>query len=259
MSAKEAPATVESGIPFVETAMTRKVWQVCHAARAYQRIAFLTSDSQVGKTTALREYASRNAQTVYVSMPTAGKFGDFVSSLAEACGHPTRLSLWDLRQRILTSFGAGSLLIVDESHQCLLRRGGSRDASVVAPVEFCREVFDRSGCGLLLCSTHTFAGEMESGALAGWLSQTNRRRLAHLRLNPLPTAVDLAAFAKSFGLVEIAGAGEALSVQTAVLEEEGLGSWLTLLRMGQGIARKQGVVFLWEHVVQAWKARARLR
>jgi DNA transposition AAA+ family ATPase len=246
-------------LDFIETALTRKIFRLVDSARTYQRCVFVFSDSQVGKTTALKEYTRRNnhGATIYVSVPTGGALGDFMRGLARALRIPVFTSSRELRERIVSAFDARMVLIVDEVHQCFLRAGTKPQSHRhLLVMEFVREIFDSSGCGLVVCGTNTVKSEMEHGFAAGWLTQLSRRRLAALNIRPTPEAADLIAFAAAYGLPP--PDEEAAQLQARVIGEEALGVWLTLLRMAAGIAAKKKEKMEWSHVLRAHDARRKL-
>jgi DNA transposition AAA+ family ATPase len=246
-------------LAFIETELTKRIFALVHAARAYQRAVFIFSDSQIGKTTALTEYTKQNnhGSTVYVSMPAGGNMGDFMRVIARALHIPTRTSLGELRDRIVSAFDNRMVLIVDEAHQCFLRAGlRPRGTAHLLALEFVREIFDRSNCGLVICGTNTFKAEMDAGFASGWLTQLSRRRLVSLQIKPTPSTADLNAFSAAYGLAP--ASEDALALQARVVSEEALGVWLTLLRMAAGIASKSKQTLAWKHVLRAYEARNRL-
>lgn len=233
---------------FTETALARKIWKVCEAALEYQRISFIFGDTQIGKTEALLKYRDdhNHGSTIYVSMPTGGSLGNFLGALAKALRIPVEQTDKQLIRRILAAFDDRMLLIVDEAHQCFL---GRYPKSGARTIEFIRELFDARKCGVVICGTNVFREEMETGSSAGLLKQAKRRRLMALQLPSTPTTEDLNAFAAAYKLG--AASGEALVLQTEVIREEGLGFWLTLLRMAAKVATTKRQPMAWTHVIRA--------
>lgn len=233
---------------FTETALARKIWKVCEASLEYQRISFIFGDTQIGKTEALLKYRDdhNHGSTIYVSMPTGGALGNFLAALAKALRIPAEQTDKQLIRRILAAFDDRMLLIVDEAHQCFL---GRYPKSGARTIEFIRELFDARKCGVVVCGTNVFREEMETGASAGLLKQTKRRRLVALQLPSAPTTDDLNTFASAYKLG--AAKDEALVLQTEVIREEGLGFWLTLLRMAAKVANTKKQPMTWAHVIRA--------
>lgn len=235
-------------LTFIETDLARRVWKVCGAALEYQRIGFIFGDTQIGKTEALRKYQQdhNHGSTIYVSVPTGGSMSLFLAALAKALRISPQQKEKELIRRIFEAFDDRMLLIVDEAHQCLYSKGETRGARTL---EFVRELFDARKCGVVICGTNVFRDEMDSGRFAGVLKQMKRRRLVALQLPSTPTASDLNTIAEAYGLAP--ATGEALALQTDAIREEGLGFWLTLLRMAAKGASTNKARMAWSHVIRA--------
>lgn len=233
-------------LAFIPNALTQRIWAACEAALEFQRMVCIWGDSQIGKSVALLAYrdAHNHGQTIYVRMPTPCSMTHFLAELAEALRISPQQKEKELRRRILSAFDDRMLLIVDECHQAMFnRRRGNH------PLEFIRELHDRRGCGVVLCGTNVFRDEMERGYLADIMRQTKRRRLCALQLPDRPTRGDLNTFAQAYGLPP--ATGEARKLEYDMIQEEALGMWLTLLRMGAKIANQRGQKFDWPHVLAA--------
>jgi DNA transposition AAA+ family ATPase len=235
-------------LAFIETDLARKIWKLCGAALEYQRIGFIFGDTQIGKTEALKKYQAdhNHGSTIYVSVPTGGSMSLFLAALARALRISPQQKEKELIRRIFEAFDDRMLLIVDEAHQCLYSKGEARGARTM---EFVRELFDARKCGVVICGTNVFRDEMDSGRFAGVLKQMKRRRLVALQLPGSPTAGDLNTIAAAYGLP--VAAGESLTLQTEAIREEGLGFWLTLLRMGAKVATQNKTRMGWQHVIRA--------
>lgn len=231
---------------FIHTSLTKQIWKFCDAALACQRIGFIYGDPQIGKTKSLLQYQveHNHGSTVYVRMPTGGCQNDFIPEFAEAMKISPYTKTRHLKRRIINSFDSRMLLIVDEVHQCVLT-----NSPAIKSLEFIRELFDASECGVVLCATNIFRKEVESGRLTAVFKQSVRRRLGALQLPNVSTRKDLNTFAAAYGLEP--ATGEALKLQTDMNIEEGLGMWLTILRMGAKIANISGKKLTWNHVIEA--------
>ena len=233
-------------LAFIPTALTQRIWAACEAALEFQRTIFIWGDSQIGKTSALMAYrdAHNHGQTIFLRMPVPCSMGNFLAALGEALRISPQQKEKELRRRILSAFDDRMLLIVDECHQAMFsRRRGSH------PLEFLRELHDLRGCGLVLCGTNVFRDEMERGYLADIMRQTKLRRLCALQLPDRPTRADLNTFAEAYGLAP--ATGEARKLEYDMIQEEALGMWLTLLRMGAKIAAQRKQRLDWSHVLAA--------
>ncbi len=237
-------------LPFIKTKLTERIWNVCHSAREFQRIAFIFGDWQIGKSEALEAYTSEfnHGNTKYVAMPTGGALIHFLTKLAEQLDISPQQRLPILRRRIIKSFDDRMLLIVDEAHQCLESTGRKNGSSALQTIEFIRELFNERKCGVVICATNKFKDAMEEGETQRMLGQTKRRRLCALQLPNVPTQEDLNTFAKAYGLPPSSGA--ARDLEKRLVETEALGMWLTLLRVGKKLAGKNKME--WAHVISAY-------
>jgi DNA transposition AAA+ family ATPase len=232
---------------FVITALTKRIWEVCDSARIYQKIAFILAASQVGKTTALQEYARRNnhGETIYVRMPAGGNKRDFIMRLADQL-HISRSENWrSLLMRIMNAIDDRMLLIVDEFHQLSV---GSVKADTL---ELIRDIVDTCKCGCVLCGTH-LDPDLVDGKYKKLFSQTDLRALCKCVLPNKPGKGDLNAFAEAFGLSH--ATGEALDLQKEIIRDFGLGRWCTILQAGSRMASKGKRNLTWNDVLNAQKA-----
>ena len=237
-------------LPFIETALTGRIWQVCEAALEFQKIAFIFGDMQIGKTEALKAYATahNHGSTIYVSVPTGGALLNFLTRLAEVLRIPTNMSITKLRERIIKAFDHRMLLIVDEAHRCIRDSGNS--TMPIQTIEFIRELFDEKQCGVVICATNVFRDAMESGAVAKILRQIKRRRLCALQLPNVPNQSDLNLFAAAYNLPP--SKDQARELEKKMVEDEALGMWLTILRMGAKVAAERKQPMSWNHVLGAY-------
>lgn len=244
--------TAAEPLPFVETKFARRVWQTINYARKYGKITFIFGESQIGKTSAIREYQRRTEGAHYVRMPSSPTLRLFVHEFAAALGAPERLTFPQRRRYIFSRIKRSDVVVVDEAHQAILTERGLNPTQAKI-FEFIREVYDAVGCGITICSTNIFETEMTSGALAGVMAQCNRRSLVTFHCPARPSAGDLAKFAAAHGLPEITD--EAKAEQADVIKRECLGVWLTVLRMACEIAAGKGRSVQWADVVQAKRER----
>ncbi len=237
-------------LPFIETALTRQIWNVCKSALEFQRIGFIFGDSQTGKSEALIAYAvaHNHGSTIYVTVPTGGSLRNFLASLAKKLRISAHQRDADLRRRIIDAFDSRMLLIVDEASNCIPAERGSTQRGLQT-IEFIREIFNESHCGVVICATDVFRNAMQAGSASKLLQQTNRRRLCALQLPDRPTQADLNTFAAAYKLPP--ATGEARELEKRMIEEEALGMWLTLLRMGAKVAAQAKKTMQWGHVISA--------
>jgi len=235
-------------LDFIKKDLSNSIWNICDLAREFQRIGFIFGDGQVGKSTALEEYTARNnhGSTIYVSMPTGGARGDFLNRLATKLRIGTQTRYYDLRRRIIESFDDRMLFIIDEGHQAIPQKGVNSPMCIQS-IEFIREIFNESKCGVVICATNVFEKAMEDGPLSKILAQTRRRRLCVKHLPNKPSQKDLNTFAAAYGLPPSSGA--ARDLESEMIDNEALGMWLLLLRMARKLAGNK--TMQWAHVLSA--------
>ena len=138
---------------FVKTWTAEKIFEVCSAALYDGMPAFVYGSSQTGKTTALLEFQRtlNHGTTKYVRMGVRWSKRRVVRELARVCGCFCETAhSCDLEERIYATLNNRMLLIVDEFHLALET---TTDLAAKEVVEFIREVYDRTGCGLVICGT----------------------------------------------------------------------------------------------------------
>jgi DNA transposition AAA+ family ATPase len=237
-------------LPFIETDCSKKIFSVCQQAVEFQKMAFLFSDGQIGKSTALKEYqrTHNHGNTIYVETPTGGALTNFLAKLAVQFRLSPHQRRSDLRQRILKAFDDRMLLIVDEMHRCTPE--GSMTSYGLQTIDFIKEIYNERGCGIVLCATNVFREQMEDGPMKKFFEQVQRRRLFKVQLLPVPSQKDLNTFSAAYGLPPSSGA--ARDLEKKLIAEDALGMWLTLLRMGAKVANERKKKMEWAHVMDAY-------
>jgi DNA transposition AAA+ family ATPase len=235
-------------IGFVETSVWRIIEKTCTAAHVSQTVAWVFGDSQVGKTTALMEYARRNNHglTRYVRMPASAGVQLVMKEIARCCYISPHSSFESLRDRVLNSIDQRTLLIFDEMHQAFL---SYQSGSTIKVFEVVREIYDRTGCGMVLCGTNTLRRELLEGKLAAVLEQLRRRGTIQVRLPASPPKADLDRIAKRFGLLPADGV--AAEVVCDMIHQSGLGMYLKFLQAASQMAAREKRKLSWDHFVQA--------
>lgn len=249
---------------FVVTRLARKIWGYCDRAVKLHRIGFIFGDMCIGKSFALEEYAKRHrGQAVYVRMPTRGQFGDFLRECARVLAMGDRQTVNDLHDKIIDAFRPGMLLIVDEADQCFY---SIRNTWGLATLDFLRELWDRTGCPIVLCMDHHGRDTMLKGPPAKRLKRLWRRRLPRLQMPTMPARADLNAFARSVGLdpapneeitvvnKETGGkyTDTPAQLQKEVIAADGLGVWMMLLQQAKETADEQGRAIHWRAVLKVY-------
>jgi DNA transposition AAA+ family ATPase len=244
-------------LKFIPIALSEKIWGICDQAREFQKVAFLFGDSQVGKSEALiqfREQSDYPDDIVYCAVPTGGTLSNFLMALAGVLRIPASLSTTRLRERIKEAFDERMILIVDEAHNGI--RENSTSSRAVACIEFVREIYNAKQCGVVFCATNIFRDAMTTGPLEKILRQIKRRSLCTVQLPKEPSRTDLNTFAAAYKLKP--AANEARVLEKEMIETQGLGMWLTLLRMGDQLAGVRKQEMTWSHVIAARAAQQSL-
>lgn len=243
------------GIGFVETSISRKIWKAAEYALVSQSMAFVYGEPQIGKTTALEEYARRNnhGQTKFVRMPASAGVQLMMKEFASACYISPASCFDNLRERVLNSLDSRNLVIIDELHQVFLsyQRG-----SAIKCLEVIREIHDRTKCGMLLCGTLQLRKELMLGSHTDLLEQFKRRGVLEINLPKLPPKKDIDLISAAFRLAP--AEDTALEIQTDIIKAHGLGKFAKFLQTGQRIAAKAGQPFTWDHFIKAHDILAKL-
>lgn len=184
---------------FIENSIWTKVNSLCNFAITRNAIVRLVGPSQIGKTYCLKEYMRRsNKQVCYVRIPAAPTMKLAVAAFADAVGVGSSLRVDEARQRVSKAISRNTLLIIDELHE-LVMSGGKGTAMKV--VEWIREIWDNSNCGMVLCGTRSLEDDLINDArMKGWLVQIDQRCQ---RVMNLPTRIpreDIELAARAYGI-----------------------------------------------------------
>lgn len=244
-------------VGFIETSIWRKTDAGCTSALNDQLPVFLYGPSQIGKTTCLLEWARRHnhGTSKYVRMPAACTFGYFVQSVAAACFIPTsrQTRINEMRDRIARSIDSKNLLIVDEFHQALVTVGALCATQIM---EFIREIYDRTGCGIVLSATNVGERELERGERAGIYDQLRRRGMVKIVLPQRIGAADVKKIAASFDLP--APEGKYLEAVQSMLAQSGTGMYIKYLQAAHSLAVRRSQKLSWDHFAAVWDGMRKL-
>lgn len=220
---------------FVMTYTAKTIFQVCESAMTDGMPAFIYGASQIGKTTALEEFqrTHNHGRTKYLRLGSRWTKARLVRELARACKARAlrEKKTWQLEEAIYESLNRYNLLIIDEFHLAMetVNEATSREI-----VEFVREVFDRTHCGLVLSSTKIGIQDLEEGKNAQLFDQLRRRGVVKVVLPDVPPVRDINAIARSFGL-ELPRA-EVLAKVKQILRTRGLGVFVKYLQKAHSLA-----------------------
>ncbi len=231
-------------IGFVQTETARIIFNACRSALNDAMPAFIYGASQIGKTTALEEFqrTHNHGRTKYMRMGSRWTKGRVVRELASMLGNGTKhTKQWALEDAIFGGLSKFNLLIVDEFHLALET---TSEAGAKEIVEFLREIYDRTGCGLVLSSTKVGLEGLENGRNKMLFDQLRRRGVVRVILPDVPKIKDINAFARSFDLP--IPAGETLASIKMLLKTRGLGVFVKYLQKAYALAKASGEALTWE-------------
>ncbi len=231
-------------IGFVQTETARIIHNACRSALNDAMPAFIYGASQIGKTTALLEFqrTHNHGRTKYLRMGSRWTKGRVVRELAAMLGNGIKhTKQWALEDAIFGGLSKFNLLIVDEFHLALET---TSEAGAKEIVEFLREIYDRTGCGLVLSSTKVGLEGLENGRNKMLFDQLRRRGVVKVVLPDVPKVKDINAFAKSFDLP--IPTGELLAAIKQLLKTRGLGVFVKYLQKAYALAQQAKQPLTWD-------------
>lgn len=234
----------KKNIGIIETEVKQTVFRACQAALNDGMPAFIYGASQIGKTTALMEFQRLNnhGRTVYLRMGSGWTRPRLVRELALKFGNGVKATkCWALEDAIFGSLTRYNLLIIDEFHLALET---SSEASAKAIMEFIREVYDRTGCGLVLSGTKVGIEGIEAGKNRLLFDQLRRRGVVKVVLPDAPPVRDINQIARTFELP--LPTGEDLKRVKALIQARGLGVFLKYLQKAYAVTRKTKSPLTWD-------------
>lgn len=235
MKAVEEAEAAKVDLGFIMTDTARTIFAACDAAMTDGMPAFIYGASQIGKTTALVEYqrTHNHGRTKYLRIGSRWTKARLVRELAKACNKKSirDQKAWALEDEIVRSLNRYNLLIVDEFH---LAMETVSDATSREIVEYIREVFDRTRCGLVLSSTKVGLHDLEEGKNAMLFDQMRRRGVLKVVLPDVPKVRDVNLIARHFGL-ELPK-GDLLALIKQLLKTRGLGVFVKYLQKAHALA-----------------------
>ena len=180
---------------FVVTPTAKRIWRGCALGRESESPVLMWGVSQIGKTWALERYAQDNnhGRSVYCRMKAASGLGGMVRRLAEKLAISPNGNTANLTDYIKHALTKDMLLILDEVHLLMYTY---RKASFFACMEVLREIYDESGCGMVLCGTRLLQEKLDCRELV----QLMRRGVHRVNLPDAPTRGDVEAIVEASGL-----------------------------------------------------------
>ena len=238
----------EEKIPYVPITQSMSIISYVEKCKKYGRMGLVFGRNQSGKTTAFQQAAISLpfGQMQIFRVPTNGYLAQTVSSMCMAKKIGIGNSIGELKERLMRTFDASMIVVLDEMHQCYL---GQCKKPRIDTFEFGREIYDRTGATVIESATLVVHDAMTKGPDALLFEQITHRSLPPYIISDTVPSRDLNAFADILGLEP--ADGEALTLQTKVIAKEGLGYWLMYLQCARGIAAKKDRAVTWSDVLQA--------
>ncbi len=238
-------------VNFITTETSTQIADTCDWAHQSQTVAFLYGVSQIGKTAGLKHYKETSepgkaGQVRMIRMPAAGGVQMMLSELLTSCGLPVTGHIEARRREVLKAIDSTMILVVDELHQVFATY---QSAAAIRCLEILREIYDLTGCGLVLCGTDVLREEFKRGKMAQMLSQLMRRGVTEVQLPAMPSPEDVDSIAAAYGLPP--ARGTAADLQTQILTNHGLGKLIKFLQAATRLAVRQDKPMSWEHFLQA--------
>lgn len=238
----------ERCVAFAETSVYRRIEWLCSRVLVRHRVGLIYGESQIGKSTALIEFARRNnhGQTVYMEVPPAGGVQFLTRTIAQALHVNTKTSFDNLLTDIIAALDSSKLLVVDEIHRVF---STYQKSSVMKCLDVLRAIHDRSKCGLVLCGTNVWRDQLTRGEFMVHLRQLRRRGASYeLQLPTNPPRADLDLIAKQFGLA--VPDGEAEEIMLGIARQHGFGVFCARLEDSAEYAAKRKTRLTWDHFVK---------
>ena len=240
----ELEESQKKNIGIIETEVKQVIFRALDAALGDGMPTFIYGASQTGKTTALLEYQRlhNHGRTVYMRMGSGWTRPRFVRELARHFNNGVKATkCWALEDAIFGSLNRYNLLIIDEFHLALET---TSEASAKAIMEFIREVYDRTGCGLGMAATKVGLAGLESGKNKMLFDQLRRRGVVKVVLPDVPPVRDINTIARTFELP--LPAGDDLRAVKNLIATRGLGVFLKYLQKAYAVTKKRKAELTWE-------------
>ncbi len=240
---------------FVQTSLANRMFRVFDRVRALCTVGIIWGEMGIGKTIVTEAYKQQNnhGRTIYVRCGPKMTFAQFVVHVARSMNVTAKnTQLRAIRYKIIKLLKAGErLLIIDELHEIFLTCKGD---TAVAICEFLREIYDESGCGMVLIGTEVIEHEFLRGQHKLALAQLVDRGTIQIALPNKPTKQDVAAIIKRFGLaVPDEREPEAAMIIGDILKSAGLRKLTLHLRDGAAFAAKRQERYTWGHFVTSFE------
>lgn len=231
-------ASAAPEIGCIQTQIVQRVWNTCDAAKAAGLINWVIGQSQIGKTTAAREYAKMYPETtVLIRLSQKPTITSVLRELHEAAHLPGAFrSASETLHKLREKLSRRHLIIVDEAHLALDRQQGADALDII------RELYDRCGCGVALLVTDLDGHKVTRSPQFGQLEQLTRRGLPEI-LPPTPDKGDVEAVWSAFGLGQ--PDPETRKTVVALVRRTCFGELFQRLRLAVAACKREGAEMNW--------------
>jgi DNA transposition AAA+ family ATPase len=225
-----------------------RVEWTCRRSFVRRKIGFIFGESQIGKTTCLKEFQRRNnhGQTRYAEMPPASGVQLMLKCIAVGVNVSPNTAFDNLLRDVVEAVDHNMLLIIDEVHRVFTTY---QKSSVMRCLDVLRYIHDRTGCGLILSATNVFKDELQRSEFRKYLNQLERRGLVPTQLPDSPPREDLDLVSAKFGLPPATGDAEELLLTLA--QKDGFGVVITHLTDAAELAANKKEKLAWAHFIKA--------
>lgn len=247
---KEMRRGTERNPEFCRTEVADKIYWLYERVARNHKMGTIYGDSQIGKTTALKQVTAENngGRTTYVEMPPASGVQLMLKCIAKALLVPPHKSFDLLLEDVVQALDPSKVLIVDEAQRIFTTY---QKSSVMRCADTLRYLHDQSGCGLIICGTNVFRDQVKEGEFKTYLKQLQRRgRSYSLQLPTEPPRGDLDMLAARFGLPR--ATDEAEHIMLHIAHTDGLGVFVLRLRDAKDLAEKKREPLAWKHFLRAY-------
>ena len=176
---------------FVKTKNAERVLSLCKSAHIDHTLNILTSDSGMGKTISLKEYAVHNDGTIYTECDPTYSPKRLFSIIRQELGRPGRGLLEDVYADCVDALAGSDRLIIVDQAELLSTKA----------LELLRCLHDKTKCGIVLAGMPRLIENIRG--LRSEFAQMYTRISRHMRLKPLQDA-DVSAIVHAY-LPEVNG------------------------------------------------------
>lgn len=133
-------------LPFVMTSAAGRVFDACRMAHLDGEIGVVIGEAGIGKTTAVKEYATRNSNVILVEADLGYTARDLFAELHRKCGFDGLGSINRMKDDVIDKLkGSGRLIVIDEAEHLPVRA-----------LDLVRRINDKAGVGILFCGLKRF-------------------------------------------------------------------------------------------------------